>query len=83
MTLVEDPAMSAATVLTAESIATPSPASNAINKLRTAWHGATIVLKKVERCLDNTPAKAPIAAFNALIEIGNVRSLLGVFYIAR
>jgi hypothetical protein len=54
--------------------------SDAKEKLRVAWRGAKLVLNKVERCLDNTPAKAPIAVFNALIEIGNVRLLLGVFY---
>ncbi|KAF5319337.1 hypothetical protein D9619_008898 [Psilocybe cf. subviscida] len=36
-----------------------------------AWTGMEMLLKKVEKCLDGTPAKMPVAAVNALIEIKN------------
>jgi len=32
-----------------------------------------LLLKKVEGCLGGTPAKAPVAAINALIDLKNVR----------
>lgn len=37
-----------------------------------AWTGVELLLKKVQPFLDGTPAKAPVAAVNALIEIKNV-----------
>ncbi|KAF5319683.1 hypothetical protein D9619_008889 [Psilocybe cf. subviscida] len=36
-----------------------------------AWTGVELLLKKVQPFLDGTPAKAPVAAVNALIEIKN------------
>ncbi|KAF5310182.1 hypothetical protein D9619_010450 [Psilocybe cf. subviscida] len=36
-----------------------------------AWTGMEMLLKKVEKCLDGTLAKTPVAAVNALIEIKN------------
>ena len=41
--------------------------------LMVAWHGIELLLKKVERCLDGTPAKVPVAAINAVIDLKNVR----------
>ena len=41
--------------------------------LLVAWHGMELLLKKVEGCLDGTPAKGPVAAINALIDLKNVR----------
>ena len=40
--------------------------------LTLAWDGFTLLTKKIESCLGGTVAKAPIAAFNALVEIGTV-----------
>ena len=37
-----------------------------------AWNGFTLLTKKIESCLGGTVAKAPFAAFNALVEIGTV-----------
>ena len=43
------------------------------SKLALACQGMELLLKKVERCLDGTLAKAPVAAINALIDLKNVR----------
>ncbi len=40
--------------------------------LKLAGSGLKMLLKKVEGCLDGTPAKAPVVALNALIDITNV-----------
>ena len=50
----------------------PSQNSSTRNAIRTVWHGVELLLEKAERCLGGTPAKAPVAAFNAIIEIINV-----------
>lgn len=47
--------------------------STAKDVLVVAWTGMEMLLKKVERCLDGTLAKPPVAAINALIDIKNVR----------
>jgi hypothetical protein len=36
--------------------------STAKDALLVAWHGLELLLKKVEGCLDGTPAKGPVAA---------------------
>ncbi|KIM40859.1 hypothetical protein M413DRAFT_72500 [Hebeloma cylindrosporum] len=41
------------------------------SKFALAWQGMELLLKKVERCLDGTPAKGPVAAINALIDLKN------------
>ncbi|KAG5328396.1 hypothetical protein C0989_010491, partial [Termitomyces sp. Mn162] len=38
---------------------------------KSAWHGMQILLKMAEKVLEGTPGKAPIAAFNVLIDLGN------------
>jgi hypothetical protein len=48
-------------------------ADRAKDVLVVAWTGMEMLLKKVERCLDGTLAKPPVAAINALIDIKNVR----------
>ena len=37
-----------------------------------------LLLKKVKGCLSGTPAKAPVAAINALIDLKNVHVSLGI-----
>jgi hypothetical protein len=58
----------------AKPVEATTQASVAVSALRVAWHGAKMILKKVEGSLDGTLAKVPVAAFNALIEIGDVCS---------
>ncbi|KAH0579479.1 hypothetical protein H2248_002338 [Termitomyces sp. 'cryptogamus'] len=41
---------------------------------KSAWHGMQILLKMAEKVLEGTPGKAPIAAFNVLIDLGNAIS---------
>ncbi|KAF5319160.1 hypothetical protein D9619_008785 [Psilocybe cf. subviscida] len=45
--------------------------SKAKDVLVLAWTGMEMLLKKVEPFLDGTPAKAPVAAINTLIDIKN------------
>ncbi|KAF5311029.1 hypothetical protein D9619_008102 [Psilocybe cf. subviscida] len=45
--------------------------STAKDVLILAWTGMEMLLKKIEPFLDGTPAKVPVAAINALIEIKN------------
>ena len=40
--------------------------------LKLAWHGFTLLSKKIEPCLSGTIAKVPFAVFNALADIGTV-----------
>ncbi|KAF5310687.1 hypothetical protein D9619_008110 [Psilocybe cf. subviscida] len=49
----------------------PDLKSTAKDVLVLAWTGMEMLLKKVEKCLDGTLAKVPVAAINALIEIKN------------
>ena len=42
------------------------------DKLKMAWHGVKMLLKKAERLLAGTPFQTPVAAVNVLIELGNV-----------
>jgi hypothetical protein len=37
-----------------------------------AWHGVESLLQKAERSAAGTPAQAPLAIVNVLIELGNV-----------
>jgi len=57
----------------AQPFATDPQTQRSKSKLALAWQGMELLLKKVERCLDGTPAKAPVVAINALIELKNVR----------
>ncbi|KAG5334880.1 hypothetical protein C0989_002720 [Termitomyces sp. Mn162] len=41
---------------------------------KSAWHGMQMVLKQVEKVLEGTPVKTPIAAVNVLIDLGNAIS---------
>jgi hypothetical protein len=41
--------------------------------LRAFWSGFTLLLNKVEGCVDGTLAKAPIHAINSIIEMVTVR----------
>ena len=54
-------------------LATDPQMQGSKSKLALAWQGVELLLKKVEKCLDGTPAKGPVAAINALIELKNVR----------
>jgi hypothetical protein len=42
------------------------------DRLQLVWHGVELLLPKLEKLLDGTPFKAPIAAINVLLDIGNV-----------
>jgi hypothetical protein len=52
------------------------PAPQAHSKVkegaRIAWHGLHLLTTKFERALDGTPAKGPVAALSALMDIGQV-----------
>jgi len=52
------------------------------DKLKMAWHGVEVLLKKAERPLAGTPFQTPVAAVNVLIELGNVCPSL-LFFILR
>ncbi|KAG5348304.1 hypothetical protein C0989_010714, partial [Termitomyces sp. Mn162] len=49
-----------------------TPTDNGQDHLaKSAWHGMQMVLKKVEKVLEGTPLRTPIAAVNVLIDLGN------------
>lgn len=56
--------------------ASPEPTQK-LTKARLTWDGIRLLISKLESSLDGTPAKGPIAALNAVIEIAEVRSLDG------
>ena len=49
------------------------------DRLRTAWNGVQLLLKKVEVSLSGTPFQTPFAAVNVLIELGNVCPYLHLY----
>ena len=42
------------------------------DRLKMAWHGVEMLLKKAERPLAGTPFQTPFAVVNVFIELGNV-----------
>jgi hypothetical protein len=43
------------------------------------WHGFEQILKRIEPCLEGTPAKLPVKVLNTIIDIVKVRSHLADF----
>ena len=61
---------------TTEALTPPPPdygqSSTTKRSLSLLWHGFEQLLKRIEPCLDGTPAKVPVNVLNTIIDIGKV-----------